>query len=306
MNQTSLTRLATAALLFALAGSLSLRAQPAGAPGGLRVSLQGSHLHQFETELDDGSEMSLSRSDVGLDLGGAIGRRSRWGVSFGYGLSNYDFSLPNDESLPWDTIDEVHHVGIGASWFRQLENDWQVFVRPGVSLDSESAFDSDGLTYALIAGGRKQWSETLAIGIGAVASGGLEEFRAFPFLSIKWDFAPGWTLQNPMRPGPAGMAGLEVAYAADSWSLGMGATYRSWRFRIDGDGMSTDGIAEHRGAPIYFRFTQALGESLSFDLYGGAVLGGSLEIEDRDGRSLGLKEDLDVAPFAAISVSGRF
>ena len=248
----------------------------------------------------------MSRAGARLGWNHAADRRTRYGISFSYELDSYDFSGAGSVlgSEPWG---DIQNLSIGLSYARVLENGWRIFVSPTVGSNAESSIDSDSLTYSLVAGGTTRLSETLSLGVGFVALSGLEDTRAFPFLSVRWEFADRWTLQNPFRPGPAGPAGLEVAYAGEGWSVAAGFAYRSWRFRIEGEeGPTLDGIAEHSGIPVFGRYSVGFGEGISLDLYGGILVGANLEIEDHGGRSLGLKEDHDAAPFAALALSGRF
>ena len=48
-----------------------------------------------------------------------------------------------------------------------------------------------------------------------------------------------------------------------------------------------------------------LGERYRFDFNGGALVGGSITIEDENGNELG-QTDYDTAPFIGLTLSGRF
>jgi hypothetical protein len=291
---------------FALFAPL-VPAQPGAPSPGPFYQWSAAYVHQAEADLDRGGEFSVSRASAELGVAWFLDRRTRVGVNFAYARSAYDFTRPGEGSrLGPDPWSEIHAVELGLFWTRSLENGWQLFASPTVGSYAESAFASDGLAFSLVGGARKQVSDTFSYGLGLVANTGLSDSNAFPFLSIEWEFAPNWSLQNPFRPGPAGPAGLEVAYAGDAWSLAFGAAYRSWRFRIDGEGETRDGLAEHTGIPVFVRYTHTLTETLTLDLYGGVFLAGELELEDEDGRGLGRRDDTDAAPFFALSLSGRF
>lgn len=300
MTKTTLSFLRLAATL----ASSTLLAQPAGGPP-KPLEVQGSAIYQFEADLDQGGAFSMTRAATSIRWSKPLSRQSAFGLNFGYSLDAYDFASETG-ILGADPWGDIHTLSLGASYFHTLDSDWRVFASPSISSSSESALDGDSLLYSLVAGASKELSEGLKLGLGAVAITGLEEVRVFPFVSVEWEISENWTLQNPLRPGPAGPAGLELEYAADAWSASIGFAYRSWRFRIDGQDASTDGIAEYSGLPLFARYTLDLSENFRLDLYGGVLVGGELELEDDAGNALGLQDDVDTAPFLAFSISGQF
>ncbi|MFP4283041.1 MAG: hypothetical protein ACLFU2_10495 [Opitutales bacterium] len=300
-------RPAATALAALLTGGLTALAQPGGGRPETAYEATAVLLHQFEADLDAGGALAISSGQFRLGTSLPLDRRSQLGFEVGYGFDHYDFTLGGEDSwrarAPWK---DIHRVELGVSYFRALENGWRVFVSPTIEAAEESALDRDALTYALVAGGSTEVSENLQLGLGFVVATGQEDTTAFPFISIRWEFAENWTLQNPFRPGPTGPAGLEVAYAGEDWSVAVGGAYRTWRFRIDGTGATRDGIADYEGASVFVRYTWQMSELFALDLYGGAFVGAELEIEDANGHDLGLRTDVSTAPFLALTVSSRF
>ena len=300
MTQTAI-RLTLAIAVFL---TTSLHAQPAGGPP-KPFEARFVGVHQFDTDLDNGGSFSTSRFAANFDWTKVKGRESAYGLTLGYEFDTYDFSGSAGVfgANPWD---DITTLTLGGTYYRALDNDWRIFFNPSISSSSESGIDSNALLYSLVAGASTEVSEGLNLGFGAVAVAGLEEFRVFPFLSVKWEINENWTLQNPLRPGPTGPAGLEIEYAGDGWSASTGFAYRSWRFRIDGQGPTVNGIAEYSGTPLFARYTRELSETLTLDLYGGVLVAGELEIEDKNGKNLRLQDDIDTAPFVAFAISGKF
>jgi hypothetical protein len=113
-------------------------------------------------------------------------------------------------------------------------------------------------------------------------------------------------LTNPFRPGPTGPAGLELIYAIDkSREVAAGSAWRSFRFRLDDQGLAPEGIGEVNLVPTWARFTWRIDRRLALDFYAGMSLDGDLKIEDRNGNEIGTV-DQDTALFGALNVSFRF
>jgi hypothetical protein len=217
------------------------------------------------------------------------------------------FSFTGDEGLgslePWGT---VNTFSLAIGYTGKLGEDWSLRIAPSITASGESSASfSDSLRYGGVLAFTRTFKETLTLGLGAAIFSGLEETRVFPFIAVRWAFAPGWTLQNPFRPGPAGPAGLEVAYKTDTWEFGFGGSYRSFRFRLADGGLGDHGIGEYSNVPLFVRASRPIGQHLTLDAYAGMLVGGSIEIEDSDGDDL-VKSDFDPAPLIAISISGRF
>ena len=106
--------------------------------------------------------------------------------------------------------------------------------------------------------------------------------------------------------GPVGPAGLELIYAVnDQMEMGLGGAYRSYRFRLDDSSTVADGIGQVDFWAAFLRLGWRLGQSYHIDINGGALLGGTITIEDQDANELG-ESDYDPAPFVGATFRGRF
>jgi hypothetical protein len=271
----------------------------------LPFTMEATVVHQFETDLDTAGAFSLTRYGISLGWTKPIDRTTAWGLEFEYELDDYSFDngVGVLGTAPWG---EISTVSLGASYFKRLDNGWNIFLSPEISSSSESSLDGDSFSFSIAGGAQTQVAEGLNLGFGLVVGTGLEEVDVIPFVTINWEITETLTLQNPFRPGPTGPAGLELEYATDDWSASIGAAYRSWRFRIDGAEATAEGIADYSGLPVFARFSWELSGSSSLNFYGGALFGGEIEIENEKGDGLGLKEDVDTAPFIAISFASEF
>ena len=182
-------------------------------------------------------------------------------------------------------------VGVAPSfdWFR--END---------------ADSSDALTYGATFSALKRHPNGNFVGFGLGAFDGIEDTALIPFVIVNWRFGDHWLLRNPLAAGPTGPAGLELDYLFDNgWTLGVGATYRTVRFRLSDNGPTPDGVGEFTGVPVFVRASHTFGGSYTLNLYAGLVAAGELRVEDRSGREL-RKEDFDLAPLVGFNVTARF
>lgn len=294
-------------LLLATGSPLTLDAQPVGRmPAGTTVySGSATAIYQFSTDLDAGGDFSMTRLGLEADVMRSLGNGRGIGIGFDYYGDGYSFGdSSGDEAIaPWDTI---HNLSLGIGYSGNFSKEWSFRIIPSITSSGESSASfSDSLTYGLVFAAARTFNQKLTIGLGAGVFHGMEKTRAYPFLAIRWQFAPGWTLQNPFRPGPAGPAGLEVAYKTDSWEFGVGGAYRSNRFRLADDGDYPNGIGENNSVPLFVRVSRPLNDLLTLDAYAGMLVGGSLKVETPNGTDL-LKSDYEVAPLIALSISGRF
>ncbi|MGL5017829.1 MAG: DUF6268 family outer membrane beta-barrel protein [Luteolibacter sp.] len=292
-------------VLLGLAAATSLHAQPPRPAGTITTTADATVVHQFAADLDNGGDVAVTSAGARFDLGHSLGE----GRSIGWGLAYKAdfFSFEGDTGLgaldPWDTINTL---ALNGSYVTPFGDDWNFRVAPSISASGESSASvSDSMTYGGVFAFTRRFSETLTMGFGAGVFTGLEDTMGFPIIAIRWNFAPGWTLQNPLHPGPAGPAGLEVAYATDTWEFGVGAAFRSYRFRLADDAAVSEGIGEYTSVPFFIRASRPLTENIKLNLFGGVLFGGSIELEDSDGSGV-TDSDFDPAPMLAFSLSGRF
>jgi hypothetical protein len=291
--------------LLGLAAGTALHAQPPLPAGTITTTADATFIHQFSSDLDEGGDVAVTTAGFRFDLAHSLGEGRSLGWGLGYKADFYSFE--GDAGLgaldPWDTI---HTLALNGSYVTPLGDDWNFRLAPSISAAGESSASvSDAMTYGAVFAFTRRFSDTLTMGLGAGVFTGVEDTTGFPVLAIRWNFAPGWTLQNPLHPGPAGPAGLEVAYAADTWEFGIGGAYRTYRFRLADDASTPDGIGENTSFPLFIRASRPLTENIKLNLFGGVLFGGSIELEDSDGGGL-VDSDFDPAPMLAFSLSGRF
>ena len=299
--------LAGSLVAFSAGPSLAQMGMPA-AGSGAKVSWKISlaPVYQFNTNLSDGGSFKASRLFFNAGASINVARSTQLGLGFQYDIENYDFSgdtkFPGGS--PWN---QVQRIGFDARLQHAFGQRWSAFFSPSVQWSAETdASLSSAITYGAVFGGSYAFSRSLVIGLGASAFRDIEEKRAFPFIMLFWQITPQWRLSNPLRPGPAGPAGLEVSYTPNQhWQFGLGGAWRSFRFRLDDTGVAPDGVGENNFVPVFIRATRTILPQLDIDFYTGALFAGELVVEDDEGRKL-VSDQHGIAPFVGLSFIGRF
>lgn len=301
----SITHFFTCALI---ASTASLHAQmgppiPAG-----KTSYAGEVLGVFQSsaDMDAGGDMSIHRLGFkfgairGLDGGSSIGG----GLS--YTMLGYRFEgVPALGGFnPWEDIDQLQ---LSLQYRYAIDRESSLFLMPSVTSSGESgASFSDGIEFGAIFGYTKTFSRALTLGIGGGAFYGLEDTSGFPVIFVYWQIDESWRLSNPFRPGPGGPAGLEFVYTGiPDWEFGFGGGYRTNRFALDATGTAPNGFGENSGGAVFVRASREFASGGQVDFHVGTIAGGSLKVEDRDGRRVA-RTDYDPSILFALAYTQRW
>jgi hypothetical protein len=275
------------------------------AVGATEFSLTAFPLYQFDTGLEGGGDYSVQRYFFRFDADRRMSDTIHAGLGLSYDHEDWDFTgATGFRGTPWG---EIHRTGVDFRFQYTGIEDWALSFLPSVQSAKESGADwADSIQAGAVVAAAYRFSPGLTLGLGAGLFSGLEEFRGFPFVVVRWQIADRLLLANPFRPGPTGPAGLELTYfLGDGWEVGVGSAWRSFRFRLDDQGPAPEGIGEVQLLPAWGRIRWQLRGRWAFDLYAGYAFDGELKLEDRNGNEIGTI-DQDPAPFGAVTVSFRF
>jgi len=269
---------------------------------GLDLSLNA--VERFEADLGD-SSFDLSRQQMRVEKNLVQNRKLILGLSASGGIWDYNFTGPQPDiwSDPWNT---VQNVDFGLRFILPGNGRWSYFLASRLDWSWEEGADTtEGLVSGIIASAAYHFRYDRRLGFGGAVFRGLEERRFFPYIAVSWKLRENLTLQNPLNAGPAGPAGLELVYdTSGKWQFGGGGAYRSFRFRLDDEGIAPDGIGEMAGFPVWLRTSWQATGKLDLGIYAGTVLAGEAVIEDRHGRELG-SEHIGPAPLAAVTLEWK-
>lgn len=283
---------------------MSATAPSAGlAASGLTYSV--APVYQADSDLDSGGEAGYT-GVIGsfghrwsLDEGASLGVRLR----FAYEDWRFDDPRAFGGVDPWG---ELYRLGLSLPYALVTDSGWRWSLTPAVETAAESgARFSDSLEYGASLAVARAFRPDLTFGLGVGVYERIEETSVFPFVMIDWRITDRLRMSNPAATSPSGPAGLELSYTLSSgFEVGLGAAYRSDRFRLDRDGHVAGGIGEHRSIPVLASIGRQLSPGLSLKLYAGAALGGELNVENESGRRL-YSEDQDPAAMVGLLLSGR-
>jgi hypothetical protein len=263
-------------------------------------------VYQWNADLDRGGGFGTSGAIVRLGASRPFGNSTQAGLTLNYDIFDYRFSNPTafGGAAPWSN---AQRVGFSVPINHSLGNGWTATVAPSFDWFGErGARSGDSFTWGAIVAGTKTWADGRRLGVGLGAFDRFNETTVFPYLVVDWPLSERVKLTNPAAAGPTGPAGLELRYRADGgWDLGVGGAWRSTRFRLSETGRVANGVGEERGLPLFLRASREFAPGAAFNLYAGAIVAGSLRLEDSSGARLAT-DDFGVAPFVGASLGLRY
>lgn len=296
-------RKARAATVLAL--MLMLASEVGVAAESWRSFFSVSPFWRGNTDIDNGGDFGAGGVVVRGGASGVFGAGHRVSVTLRYDYTDYDFSERTAfGGAPWGN---VQSVGFSVPLLFSGSNGWFYGITPSLDWNRENGADwSDSLVYGGIISATKVFAPDRRLGFGMGVFDDIEETDVIPIVIIDWRLSERWRLVNPLPAGPAGPAGIELDYSFDNgWNLGLGAAYRSQRFRLSENGPVPGGVGEDTGVPVFLRASTDVSDGMSFFLYAGAVVGGELRVEDADGNEV-REESVDPAPLFGATFRMRF
>ena len=292
---------ALAALTLPSAGALAQRL-PVGATV-TSASITG--YAQLDADIDGGGDFHGS----GVFAIGSVLRQFTpeltAGLSLRYDYEDWKFSGANAfGAAPWG---QIHRPSVGATLVYATDSGLRFTALPSVQWAYESgASTGDALNWGAVLAVSRAYSKDLTLGIGAGVFREIDKTKAFPVVLVDWRISDRLRLTNPTPAGPAGGAGLELAWTLDDrWEFAGGGAWRTYRFRLDRNGPYPDGIGEKESIPLLVRATWRPSATSRIDFYAGAAVAGSLTVYDRDNHEL-VSQDAAPAPLLGLTFQTRF
>ena len=262
--------------------SVAAWAQPVE-PGQITANASFSQLKQYESSLDRGGEVDWTGFMAGLNVARQVSAQTSLGFSLRYDYQDWSWHhLSPGATAPWTQIGSPL---LGANLSYAFAPGWRFGIAPSVEWSVESGAElGDGLSYGAIASFTRSYSPDFVIGLGMGAYHEIDREKVFPYLIVRWKLSERWRLGNPLQAGPAGGAGLELAYkVSEGWEASGGGSYRSTRFRLSSTGPTPNGLGEYAVTPVFLRLSRQVDRATRFDLYAIAMLNGRLATERADG-----------------------
>ncbi|MBP7274873.1 MAG: hypothetical protein KBA51_01570 [Kiritimatiellae bacterium] len=257
---------------------------------------------QFPSDMDRGGEVQWSAWK--LEVGVLRLRPESWTLGGGVQYAVQDFSFDSPDAFggtaPWERVD-VLSLNLWAS--TRLQDAWTLRLAPSARMSHEFGADTrDAWAYGGIALAQGRVSPQLQLGLGVGVFRDLDRTRGFPLMTMDWKPTDTFRVSHPHPVGPVGPAGLQASWAVHpDWTLGLGASYYSDRFRLKHRPDQEAEIGQWRGIPVWVRGSWRNGPFQATCMVG-YILSGELETETQAGHSVG-KDDMDPAPFVAVALS---
>lgn len=292
----------SAALGLALCFAASAHAQAQG----WNYSLSLSPVHQGKADLEGGGDLSSTSLLMRAGASTALRGGHRAGVNLSYDYSDYAFGAATafGGRAPWGSVERY---GFSLPLSYALQDGWSLGLAPSVDWFGERGADSsESLAWGGLFTATKRYANGNRLGFGFGAFDRYEKTSVFPMVLVNWKLSERWKLINPLPAGPTGPAGLELDYRFDSdWNLGIGAAWRSTRFRLASNNVVANGVGEERGVPVFLRASRNFGKQAALNLYAGVVTNGELRVEDAAGNTL-RRVDLGTAPVFGATFTLRY
>lgn len=283
----------------------AINAQPM-ATGETETRFSVTNINQFKTYLNQGGDFSWYSFDAGLDVRRQVNAALNVGANVGYGNERWSWQSPAafGGQAPWGNISTP---SLGLSLAYSPRPGLRLGINPSIEWAAEDGVGTaSSAIYGAVFSATNSFSKDLTLGLGLGVFRDLGENKAFPFLAINWRINNQWTLKNPLPAGPAGGAGLELAYQVNpQWTISAGGAYRNYRFRLNDSGPFAGGVGQNRLIPVFARASYSLTKATSIDLYAIATMGGNVQVESADG-SQTLNNSYDTGIGLAVNLSHRF
>jgi len=276
------------------------------APGTTTTAAWAGMTQVFKADVDGGGDADRTVFFAGVNIGHQFTPVLNVGLTLRYSYEDWSFGDPVAFGgvAPWNRI---HRPGIALPTTWAFDADTRLIINPQIEWAYESgASSSDAKNYGAIVAVSKRFSRDLTLGLGVGVFDEIDDTQVIPIILVDWRFAPGWRLGNALPAGPAGGAGVEVSFEPNErWELGVAAAFRNYRYRLDRDGPTPNGIGEHREIPVVFRATWKPDRRTSVDLFAGVALDGRLRVNDENDNRL-VTQDIDPAALLGVVVRARF
>ncbi|MGL6041956.1 MAG: hypothetical protein ACRC01_12280, partial [Deefgea sp.] len=255
-------------------------------------------IYSQKTDLDSGGRVGSDMILASLGAATAIDRNQR--IGFNLSMSRQEWSFDTPKAWGGKTpFDDFNRAVLTVPYSYATSAGWIYSVSPGVEFSAEEGADrGESINYGLTAFAAHQFSPDLLLGLGVGAWDGPNDNKVFPFIIVNWKLTDRLTLKNPNVAGPAGPAGLELAWnVAPKWTLSAGGTWRDVEIRLsDSNPIASHGTVENRTVPLFVSADYAIAPSTSLKLYAGAALNGQFIINDNNGNEVS-KEKYSTMPF---------
>lgn len=290
--------------LFAQVGPITTRCYLPECKEELTFSWGVMPLYQFPSEVNGGGTLSVFSVMTNFNVSKQVSPKLGVQVGFGYTYDSYKFSgleafpIPH----PWSS---VNRFGLDATLTYAFAKRWNITLVPAVEYAGEpGAPFGDSLVYGSVVAFSYKFTNDIELGMGVGVYYNLETISVYPYPVIKYKLGEKAQFATSFPAGPAGPAGGEIGFNLNKhWTIGVGAAYRSPRFRLDKHGPIPSGVGEYQSIPIFAHVSYEQSPALKIEFYGGVSIFNEIYVNDKDGDEL-YRSQQHVAPLLGVMISG--
>lgn len=299
MNR-SLPRLTAFALACAASGLATAQTTPAPS---WTTTASATGVLRTEADIDD-SAAKVRTGIAALRLGTSTQVAPGLSLGASFAAESLNYSFTGVSPLAWG---DVERFSVSAPIVKQTADGWIFLATPTVGISRESgAAAGDSLVWGSMLGAIKAWGPDRQLGLGVEVLRRFEQTQVIPLVFVDWNLGGGWSIANPLPAGPTGPAGLELRYRfSPALTGGVGATWRSFAFRLDDQPGRPAAVAFDQGWPVFAQLSYAITPAVSLQVAAGVQLGARLEVQNNSGDTL-VERDLGKSALLGFNLRGRF
>jgi hypothetical protein len=282
------------------AEELALPAEGQAAPWRWTLDLIGRH--GFDADLEETGEVSTTRYDAILGVGGRLDDQSFLRFNLRFETSSYDFS--NADSLgagPDGPIDEGYDITLRPVYVRQVNEEWGWIASPFLRFSGERDVNlGDALQVGGFVGVSRRFNENFSLSLGGGAQSRFEDDAlVIPYIAFEWTPTESLTIESD------GLGVRARRQLDEEWSARIFARWEPRDFRLDEDGPIPGGVLRDDEVLVGLGMTWAPSQQSSLDFMLGATVYRELEVLNSSGDTL-RREQLEPAPFVSVRFTWAF
>ncbi len=250
--------------------------------------------HAFDSEIDDGPDVSVTRASANLTFNTAINDDVDFTLGIREEFSFYDFD-GNFTGLASEPLDTALAVTVSPRATFRVDETWSWFVGGQLSFSGETGADVDkSFTGGGMAGATYRVNDNLTWTFGALVVSRLEDDPlVIPLLGVIW------RLDDDVRLQVVGPEASLIAQINDAWSVALKGSWSRREFRLDDDGSAPDGVFIDQRVRIGVEAVWQPNSAIDFGFEIGAIAYSEYEVLSDGGGSL-FEENGDPAVYAAV------
>jgi len=265
----------------------------------IRFLVGGSR--QFNTGVDNGGNFSVNSFRTALGVPYRINDQYSVAAGLAYQLDSYNFG---GGFQGWGDINTLTAT-IGLTY--RYDQHWLIYGGPIVRTAAEGSDWSNATEGGGDVGFTYIASPDLRLGAGIVVIGQIEEnAKVLPIITANWKFAEDWRFRLGFSDlGTAGYGGRVTWDFVPKWQWFFDFHSQTSRFRIEGSGITTDGVGQESSINLTTGPTWSPCAAFSASAFVGVAEGGKVAVDTSSGHQI-RNDSYNAAPILGLRANFTF